>query len=406
MSRREFDIVIWGSTSFTGRLVSEYIYSKYGNNGINWAMGGRNLEKLKKVREQVADEDVPIIVADSFDKSSIISMVSRTKVICSTVGPYSLYGSILVGSCVEKNTHYCDITGEVQWIRKMIDKYHEKGKLKNIKIVHSCGFDSIPSDMGVYFIQKELKKIKGILANKINMRVSGIRGGISGGTYASLNNVMKEAYSDNYIFKILSNPYGLNPTNEMNGPDGKELRSITYDNESNNWTSPFIMAGINTKIVRRSNALSNYSYGKDFKYNEATLTGKGLRGRINAIFSIIPLAIVGAKPGSLVKKMLDYFLPKPGEGPNKKMREDGFFNLRFYISLRDKSKAFAKVTGDMDPGYGSTSKMLAESALCLAFDELPISSGILTPSVAMGDALLKRLQENAGLNFSIRISTK
>ena len=238
------------------------------------------------------------------------------------------------------------------------------------------------------------------------MRVSGIRGGISGGTYASLNNVMKEAYSDNYIFKILSNPYGLNPTNEMNGPDGKELRSITYDNESNNWTSPFIMAGINTKIVRRSNALSNYSYGKDFKYNEATLTGKGLRGRINAIFSIIPLAIVGAKPGSLVKKMLDYFLPKPGEGPNKKMREDGFFNLRFYISLRDKSKAFAKVTGDMDPGYGSTSKMLAESALCLAFDELPISSGILTPSVAMGDALLKRLQENAGLNFSIRISTK
>ena len=328
-------------------------------------------------------------------------MVKKTKVICTTVGPYAIYGSSLVASCVENRTHYCDLAGEVQWIRKMIDKHHEEANNNNTKIVNSCGFDSIPSDLGVYYIQKLAKSSKNQRAKLIEMRVAGAKGGISGGTYKSLSNVNKEANKDKEIFKVVINPYGLNPIGEQEGSDKSDLRKIVYDKSSNSWIGPFIMAAINTKIVRRSNALSNYSYGKDFMYNEATLNGKGLLGKIKGYFLAVPIFILmSAKPGSVLKKLIDFMLPKPGEGPSKKDREAGYYNLRFYITLEDGSKAFAKVIGDMDPGYGSTSKMLAESAVCLAKDELPDSSGVLTPSIAMGDALLDRLEKNAGLSFN------
>ena len=400
---KQFDIIIWGASSFTGKLVTEYIFNNYGSSKIKWAIAGRNLDKLEKVRSQVADEDIPIFIADSFDEDSLSKFVKKTKVVCSTVGPYSLYGTKLVKVCLENNTNYCDITGEAHWIRTLIDNFHEEAKSKKIKIVNSCGFDSIPSDMGVYFIQNEIKKVYKNYAKSIKMRVAGIRGGISGGTYGSINNLLKEAYDDRNIFKVLNNPYGLNPKGKMEGMDKKDLRKIIFDKESNSWIYPFIMAGINTKIVRRSNALSNFKYGKDFRYEEATMSGKGISGFWKAILAVFPLAMVGLNPNSFLKKIVNSFMPKPGEGPGLEKRKNGFYNLRFYITIDDKNKAFAKVIGDSDPGYGSTSKMLAESALCLAFDKLPENYGIVTPSFSMGDKLLDRLNHNAGLKFELII---
>ena len=400
---KKFDIIIWGATSFTGKLVTEYIFKKYGSSKIKWAIAGRNLKKLEKIRYQVADENIPIFIADSFDEESLSKFVKKTKVVCSTVGPYSLYGTKLVKLCVENNTNYCDITGEAHWIRSLIDHFHEEAKSKKIKIINSCGFDSIPSDMGVYFIQNEIKKINNNYAKSIKMRVAGIRGGISGGTYSSINNLLKEAYRDKSIFKVLNNPYGLNPKDKMEGLDKKDLRKIIFDKESNSWIYPFIMAGINTKIVRRSNALSNFIYGKDFRYEEAMIAGKGISGFWKAILAVFPLAMIGLNPNSFLKKIVDSFMPKPGEGPGIEKRKNGFYNLRFYITLNNNRTAFAKVIGDSDPGYGSTSKMLAESALCLAFDNLSDNYGVITPSSGMGDKLLNRLKENAGLSFELKI---
>ena len=401
---REFDIIVWGASGFTGRLVVLYLFNKYGATGdLKWAMGGRNLTKLEKVRDEVADKNIPLVIADISDKVSLLKMVDRTKVICTTVGPYAKYGSNLVEACIESHIHYCDLAGEVQWMHKMINHHHKTAKINGSKIVHTCGFDSIPSDMGVYFIQRESKDKIGILAQEIKMRVAAISGGISGGTYASLSRVLEEAQKDKTLYKVLTNPYGLNPSNSQLGKDKSDLKRVIFDNASQSWIGPFIMASINTKVVRRSNFLSSYSYGKSFRYDEGTIFGKGLFGRIKGILSTIPIGLImSAKHGSLLKKGLDAFFPTPGEGPTRKKIEKGFYNLRFYITLEDGSNAFAKVTGDMDPGYGSSSKMLAESAVCLAKDKLPNTSGILTPSVAMGDSLLIRLEKNAGLTFSFK----
>ena len=269
------------------------------------------------------------------------------------------------------------------------------------KIVHTCGFDSIPSDMGVYYTQKQVIAQTGHPAKKINMRVKAFKGEMSGGTYASLNDAVEKAYKDRSQFSVLIEPYSLNPEGDQSGPDKRDLQAVVYDKVSKSWIYPFIMAGINTKVVRRSHALAGYPYGREFQYDEAVMSGDGVSGRIKGISAAIPLGIVAsARPGSMLKKGLDWFLPKPGEGPDAAARQAGFYNMRFYATLEDGSVAIGKVTGDMDPGYGSTSKMMAECGVCLAKDETPDVAGVLTPSVAMGDALLARLEENAGLTFT------
>ncbi len=404
MKKKNFDVIVWGSTGFTGKLVTEYLISKYGvAQNLKWAIAGRNKEKLEQIKNEFSKPNLPFLVANANDLKSLEKMASQTKVLCTTVGPYAKYGTDLVEICIKNGTHYCDLAGEVQWIRKIIDRFHQKAQTKKIKIVNSCGFDSIPSDFGVYYIQKELSESNLTRAKRIEMRVSGIKGGISGGTYASLSNVRKEASKNKSIYKTLMNPYGLNPVGKMDGPDKLDLKTILYDKCSDNWIAPFVMASINTKIVRRSNALTNFEYGKNFFYSEATLCGKGVFGKIKAYLISFPLLILAmAKPGSFFKKIIDLILPSPGEGPSKKSRESGFFNFRFYIDTENGKKRVAKVTGDMDPGYGSTSKMIAESAVCLAKDSLPDFGGVLTPSVAMGNHLLNRLRKNAGLTFNLK----
>ncbi len=393
--KREFDIIIWGASGFTGRLVAEYLFKKYNTKDLNWAIAGRNNTKLMYVRDSYLDNSIPILIADSFDEISLNKITMRTKVICSTVGPYSKYGSLIVKSCIESGTDYCDLAGESQWIRKMIDYYHKKAESNRVKIVNSCGFDSIPSDMGVYYIFNDILK-KDL---QISMRVTGVKGGYSGGTYASINNIVSESTKNKEIRKDLINPYGLNPEGEKNGPDKRDLNSVIFDKKIKKWIAPFLMAGINTKIVRRSNALSNYMYGKNFRYDEAVITGNGFMGRIRGFLISIPLIFLASKPGSMMKRIFNILSPKPGQGPSKKEREAGFFNIRFYVSNESNTSLY-KVTGDKDPGYGSTSKMLAESAVCLAKDHLGETYGVLTPSTAMGNKILKRLELNAGLEFS------
>ncbi|MEM6633052.1 MAG: saccharopine dehydrogenase NADP-binding domain-containing protein [Bacteroidota bacterium] len=406
MQERSYEVVVWGATGFTGRLVVEYLLNQYGTNSkLRWAIAGRNQTKLEEVCKQLEAPTLPLIIADSHDKASLEVMVRQTQVICSTVGPYALFGTQLVEACVENGTDYCDLTGEVQWIRKMIDTHHEQASEKQAKIVHCCGFDSIPSDFGVYFLQKEAQAKLGEYCQHIKMRVKGAKGGFSGGTYASLSNVLAEAEDNPKIYEILQNPYSLNPPGERSGPDQFDLSQAAFDEDLQRWISPFVMAAINTKIVRRSHALSGYPYGKDFQYEEATLHGKGFKSRSIANISAgIGGLLSLATPNSFIKKTADRFLPKPGEGPSKEVREAGYFNLLFLGKLADGYQLRAKVAGDKDPGYGSTSKMLAESAVCLALekDNLPKQYGVLTPTTAMGDILLDRLSINAGLTFEIK----
>ena len=395
---KQLDLIIWGATGFTGQLVSEYINKKYSNTALKWGIAGRNKEKASVIAERLNIAKDRIFIADCNDLESLIKLTSKTKVICTTVGPYAKLGTNLIEACIKTNTNYCDITGETQWIRKMIDKYHSKAKENKIKIINSCGFDSIPSDMGVFYSQKNLFEKTGKYANIINMRVAGAKGGISGGTYNSLSNVLEEARVDKEVRKTLTNPYGLNPIGKQNGPDKTDLQTVIFDKISNSWIAPFVMAGINTKIVRRSHALIDFKYGSDFSYDEATLSGKGVLGQVKGYLSLIPIFLATRKKGSFIKNIVDYVLPKSGEGPSEKTRISGYYNLRFYLTQQNKIY-LSKVIGDMDPGYGSTSKMLAESAVCLALDKTPETYGILTPSVALGNPLLKRLQENAGLTF-------
>ena len=395
---KQLDLIIWGATGFTGQLVSEYINKKYSNTALKWGIAGRNKEKASVIAKRLNIAKDRVFIADCNNIESLIKLTSKTKVICTTVGPYAKLGTNLIDACIKTNTNYCDITGETQWIRKMIDKYHSKAKENKIKIINSCGFDSIPSDMGVFYSQKKLFEKTGKYANKINMRVAGAKGGISGGTYNSLSNVLEEARVDKEVRKTLTNPYGLNPIGKQNGPDKTDLQTVIFDKISNSWIAPFVMAGINTKIVRRSHALIDFKYGSDFSYDEATLSGKGVLGQVKGYLSLIPIFLATRKKGSFIKNIVDYILPKSGEGPSQKTRISGYYNLRFYLTQQDKIY-LSKVIGDMDPGYGSTSKMLAESAVCLALDKTPETYGILTPSVALGNPLLKRLQENAGLTF-------
>ena len=397
-NKRDFDLIIWGATGFTGNLVCDYISKNYNERELRWAIAGRNEKKILKLQQKLKIDDSRTIIADSSDKDSLVKMVKKSKVVCTTVGPYAKYGTNLVEACIEGETNYCDITGETQWIRRIIDRFHTKAKEKNIKIINSCGFDSIPSDMGVFYSQKIMLEKTGKYASTINMRVAGAKGGISGGTYNSLSNVLEEALIDKEVRKTLTNPYGLNPIDKQFGPDKSDLRKVIFDTVSKSWIAPFVMAGINTKIVRRSHALMDFMYGKNFAYDEATLTGKGIAGQIRGYMSLIPIFLATRKKGSIIKKIVDFILPKSGEGPSEKTRINGYYNLRFYLTA-DKMTYVSKVLGDMDPGYGSTSKMLAESAICLALDKIPETYGILTPSVALGDSLLKRLEENAGLTF-------
>ena len=388
-NENKFDVVIYGATGFTGKLVAEYMVGQYGHNkDVTWAMAGRSMEKLSRVREEIkAHQDTPLLVVNSEDRSSLDSMAAQTKCVLTTVGPYQVYGSDLVAACAEAGTDYVDLTGEPGWMYEMIEQNEELAKKSGARIVFSCGFDSIPFDLGVLFIQNAVKEKYGKPAPHVRGRVRAMHGEFSGGTVASLTATTSALKQNPELLSILANPFSL--SGGFKGPDQLDDSKALFDEKLEMWVAPFIMASINTKNIHRSNALMGHAYGEDFCYDEMSITGSGDEGKARAEFMATLNPLVGDD------------MPAPGEGPSQESREKGNFNVLFCADMPNGETLNSTVTGDMDPGYGSTSKMITESAICLVKDCQELEGGIYTPAPSMGKKLITRLVNNAGLTFSL-----
>lgn len=411
---RKHDLVIWGATGFTGKLVAEYLAQNPSQERpLRWALGGRNRTKLERVRRELSQIDsslaeLPLVVGDSSDASALGALARDTEVVCTTVGPYAQYGNELVAACVEAGTDYCDLTGEVQWIRRIIDRHHSAAVDSGARIVHCCGFDSIPSDLGVLMLQDAARERFRQPCDDVRFFVGRSKGGLSGGTAASLLGVLDEARRDSSVRKMLLDAYSLNPEGERDGPDGPDQKGLRYDSAINAWTAPFVMGAINTRIVRRSNALLGYPYGKSFRYAESMRLPPGRKGKLLGRGIVVGFGagmVLGSIPPT--RRLLEKALPKPGTGPSRERREAGFFEIELVgRGSTEDGKAIrveGEVVGTRDPGYGETAKMLAESARCLVEDgsELETPGGILTPASAMGMRLVERLR-GAGMTFRAR----
>jgi short subunit dehydrogenase-like uncharacterized protein len=386
----KFDIIVYGATGFTGQLVAEYFGAHYtGKSDPKWAMAGRSLDKLAAVRDAIgAPADTPLIVADASDPASLKAMVDQTRSVVSTVGPYQLYGSELVAACAATGTDYLDLCGEPVWMRQMIDAHEATAKSSGARIVFSCGFDSLPFELGVLFCQETAKKTLGAPVNRVKGRVRAMKGTFSGGTAASIRATFAAAAKDLSLVAMLKNPFVLTPGFE--GPKQPPGNKPLFDQDLDAWTAPFVMATINTRSVHRSNLLMGFPYGRDFVYDEMVLTGPGEKGEANAKLVVAANAAMGGAGG-----------PKPGEGPSKAERESGLYDLLFVGLAPDGRQVRVAVRGDRDPGYGSTSKMIGECAVCLLRDTPEVSPGIWTPGAAMGVSLIKRLVDHAGLTFEV-----
>ena len=400
-----YDIVVFGATSFVGQILTNYLLKTYGTDkNLKWAIAGRSQNKLNSLKTDLgkAGTKLPVIIADAADESALKDLCDQTRVVISTVGPYALFGEPLVKVCAQTGTDYCDLTGEVQWIRKMVDTYEDTARSSGARIVHCCGFDSIPSDMGVWFLQQQAEKTFGAPCRDVRMRVKAAKGEFSGGTVASMVNVAKEAAADPALRKELANPFSISPAGHRSETRQPNLKGAEYDKELDVWLAPFVMGAINTRIVHRSNALQNTRYGKEFTYDEAMMVGRGMQGRLTAYG--ITSALAGFFTASAFKPsrwVVEKFIPKPGEGPGPEAQEKGYYDLRFVGKTEDGKTIKTKVVGDRDPGYGSTSKMLGEAGMCLAFDVADKPGGIWTPASLMEGNLFDRLTSKAGLTFEL-----
>jgi short subunit dehydrogenase-like uncharacterized protein len=387
-ANKELDVIVYGATGYTGRLVAEHLLRTYGVDGpVRWAMAGRSSEKLAEVRDLIgAPRRLPLIVAEAHDAPALEAMTRRTKAVITTAGPYQLYGSGLVAACAATGCDYVDLTGESNWIANMITAHEAAAKASGARLVFSCGFDSIPFDMGVWFAQRIARERFGAPAKRVRGRVAAMRGGFSGGTFASGMATMAAAQKDPSVGKLLADPFALTPGfHGAAQPDGDHPYE---DKVAGSWVAPFMMAGINTKAVHRTNFLLGHPWGEDFQYDEMLMVSGPPTGAAPAGFDL-----GGATP------------PKPGEGPTKEEREAGFYDLLFIAEGPDGRTARARVKGDMDPGYGSTSKILAEAALALVFDvsRQTTPGGCWTSASAMGEVLLQRLPRHAGVTFEAEV---
>jgi short subunit dehydrogenase-like uncharacterized protein len=387
-NNRELDIIVYGATGYTGRLVCEYLNKQYGVNGdVKWAMAGRSQDKIDSVREEMGiPADVPTVVADSKDLASIKTMVEKSKVVLTTVGPYQLYGSDVVAACAKAGTDYVDLCGEPAWMHEMIAKHQADAEASGARIVFSCGFDSVPFDLGAYFLQETAKEKTGSTMPRIKGRVRAMKGTFSGGTLASFKATMAAAAKQPEMMKVLGNPFALTPG--FTGAAQPPGTAPSYDEDLGSWSAPFVMATINTKNIHRSNFLLGHTYGENFVYDEMMLTGPGVKGE--------EMAKAVAADKSMANDPR-----QPGEGPSKEERETGHYDVLFAGSNDKGDNIQVSVQGDKDPGYGSTSKMIAESAVCLVKNPNAASGGIWTPASAMGSLLIDRLQKNAGLTFKV-----
>ena len=390
MPSSKFDIVVYGATGFTGQLVAEYLAANYrGDRELKWAMAGRSLDKLASVRDAIgAPADTPLIVADAGDPASLRAMVDQTRSVLSTVGPYQLYGSELVAACAASGTDYLDLCGEPVWMRQMIDAHEAAAKASGARIVFSCGFDSVPFELGAFFVQEEAKRVFGAPAARVKGRVRDMRGTLSGGTAASAKATFDAVAKDLSLIAILNDPFALTPG--FTGPKQPRGNKPLYEEDLQSWAAPFMMALINTRNVHRSNMLMGFPYGREFIYDEMALTGPGEKGEANARKV---MAANSEKTGPNARK--------PGEGPSKEEQENGLYDLLYVAIGPDDKRVRASVKGDRDPGYGSTSKMISECAICLLRDTPDVPAGFWTPGAAMQHKLIKRLVDHAGLTFVI-----
>jgi short subunit dehydrogenase-like uncharacterized protein len=395
MAPRAFDVVVFGATGFTGGLVAQYLARHAGE--ARWAIAGRDRAKLERVRAKLGRE-VPILLADAKDPLALRQLAAQTKVVATTAGPFALYGDELVAACVERGTHYCDLSGEMQWIARMIARHHSAAEASGARIVHACGYDSLPSDLGVFVMQEFALATYGQPVSEIHALAYARGPSLSGGTFASMFNVADEAARDRSVRKLMFDPHALAPDPRALTGAKHEQRGVGYVADAGVFTGPFLMAPANVRIVHRSNALLDYLYGRDFVYAEAMPTGKGVLGATAAALLTGGVAAmflgIGAPP---VRWLLKRVLPKPGEGPSEQKRQGSSFAHELYGTVGGKHLR-AHFGANGDPGYGETAKMIAESALCLAFDDLKSPGGVMTGAAAMGAQLVKRLQK---ANFEI-----
>lgn len=417
---RPYTLILYGATSFVGQITARYLadfLSSQEHSDVKWAIAGRNSEKLEKLHAQLTQKqgakknqdtsaaNIDIVIANSDDAASLDKMTAQTKVIISTVGPYLKYGEPLIKSCVENGTDYVDLTGEAIFIKDMLDKYQEKAQQSGARIVNSCGFDSIPSDLGVYFTQQQSEATFDAPCSTIHMRVKAAKGGLSGGTLASIATIFEESGKNKGRRQQLANPYLLNDDSNAPNIHQNNINKPQYDAEHGHWLAPFIMASINTRVVHRSNQLLGYQYGREFKYDEAMWMQDGVKGQLTSYG--MSAGILGFITAMTFKRSRDFLsnhvLTKSGDGPSQSDQDNGYFDLRFFGKTANNETIATKVTGNKDPGYGSTSQMLAQSALCLAQDisKDKIGGGFWTPALAMGHQLLSRLENNAGICFEV-----
>jgi short subunit dehydrogenase-like uncharacterized protein len=389
-SSSKFDIVVYGATGFTGQLVAEYLASHYRNDKqLKWAMAGRSMDKLKSVRDAIgAPADTPLIVADAGEAASLQAMIDQTRSVITTVGPYLLYGNDLVAACAASGTDYFDLCGETPWMRRMIDAHQATAQRSGARIMFSCGYDSLPFELGVFCCQETARKLLGAPVSRVKGRIRAMKGTFSGGTAASGRALFEAAAKDPGLLALMRDPFSLTPG--FQGPKQPPGNKPMFDDDLQVWVTPFFMANINTRNVHRSNMLMGFPYGRDFVYDEMQITGVGEDGEALA------KRILAAN-----NKMATSAGPKPGEGPSKEERENGMYDLLFVALAPDGKQARASVKGDRDPGYGSTSKMIAECAVCLLRDAPEVAGGIWTPGAAMGERLIRRLVDNAGLTFQV-----
>jgi short subunit dehydrogenase-like uncharacterized protein len=402
---KPFDTVVFGATGFTGRLVAEYLNARYGTAGpVAWAIAGRNRDKLAEVRDGIgAPASLPLLEAESSAPASMEALARQARVVISTVGPYQRYGEPLVRACAEGGTDYVDLCGEPAWMARMIAQYDAAAKSSGARIVFSCGFDSIPFDLGVLFLQDEALRRYGAPLTRVRGRVRVLKGTFSGGTMASALATVEAAARDRAVARAMRDPFALTPG--FRGPKQPDGETASYDDAARSWTAPFVMAAINTKNVHRTHALLGHPWGRDFVYDERSLTGDGPQGELRAKGLARNARLQGLLLGwGLTRELLRRFaLPKPGQGPSKEARERGRYELLFIGDTAQGQRLRATVKGDRDPGYGSTCKLVAESALLLGsdIDRSMTAGGVWTPGAAMGMALVRRLQERAGLSFAI-----
>ena len=399
------DIVVWGATGVAGRFTAEYLTERYAPDELSLAVGGRNRGKLDDLvadltRRSDGWADVPVVVGDATDPESLRAIAKDTRVVCTTVGPYTTYGTPLVEACVETGTDYCDLTGEVNWVRETIDRFHEPAVENGARIVHSCGFDSVPADLGTLLVQSYATETHGAPCETVRIYLDGGSGGVSGGTLASFGELFDAAATDPLAREALRNPYSLAPAGERSGVDPGAQRWPQRDSLRGGWSAPSPMAPVNERVVRRSNALLGYPWGREFRCSEVVPTGDGVRGATTAgtVAGGLGLFTAAMSIGPLRSALRRYAFPDPGEGPTREEAEAGHFRIgllgrgtgadgRFTVE-----GAFA---ADRDPGYGATARMLGESAVCLARGDVdsPFDGGVLTPASGIGLPLAERLRE-------------